>query len=439
MASRFGRRALASVGAAALFVVPGLTCAGMGPVGAAQAASHPLADDIDQRKKDVDSAIADLRESLEGANADFVEAAIALKRAEQNLVVARASLATAQGRLAQATAQDAHLAAQLEVARAEEGKAERDLQAQATAEDETRKALGDIARQAYVGSDINGLSILLQADSPEHLSERLAYAGAALRAQNGAIDRLAVQQAEMRARGSRLAAVRAQIAELKRQSTLVVAARRAAEQQAATAEAEVTTLVATQQGAVTTIQGKIAAEKKRLDELAAEQSKLRAILAERARKAREAARKRARQGGGGGGDSGGQRASNGFFGYPSSGRISSGFGMRYHPILHYSRMHTGTDFAAGCGTAVYAAADGEIISAGWAGGYGNRVIIDHGLVNGADLATTYNHLSRIVRGGGSVSRGQVIGYVGTTGLSTGCHLHFEALVDGNYANPMRWL
>ena len=147
MASRFGRRALASVGAAALFVVPGLTCAGMGPVGAAQAASHPLADDIDQRKKDVDSAIADMRESLEGANADFVEAAIALKRAEQNLVVARASLATAQGRLAQATAQDAHLAAQLEVARAEEGKAERDLQAQATAEDETRKALGDIARQ----------------------------------------------------------------------------------------------------------------------------------------------------------------------------------------------------------------------------------------------------------------------------------------------------
>ena len=97
-----------------------------------------------------------------------------------------------------------------------------------------------------------------------------------------------------------------------------------------------------------------------------------------------------------------------------------------------ARMHATT-------TAVYAAADGEIISAGGAGGYGNRIIIDHGMVDGADLATTYNHLSRIVRGGGSVSRGQLIGYVGTTGLSTGCHLHFEALVDGNYVNPMRWL
>jgi murein DD-endopeptidase MepM/ murein hydrolase activator NlpD len=113
--------------------------------------------------------------------------------------------------------------------------------------------------------------------------------------------------------------------------------------------------------------------------------------------------------------------------------------MRYHPILHIYRMHTGTDFAAPCGSPVYAAASGRIISAGWAGGYGNRIIIDHGYVKGVGLATTYNHLTRFVRSGGSVSRGQLIAYSGTTGLSTGCHLHFEVLANGRFVNPMGWL
>jgi murein DD-endopeptidase MepM/ murein hydrolase activator NlpD len=87
---------------------------------------------------------------------------------------------------------------------------------------------------------------------------------------------------------------------------------------------------------------------------------------------------------------------------------------------------------------VHAAAGGTIISAGWAGGYGNRIVVDHGVVRGAELATTYNHLTRIVAGG-RVSRGQVIAYSGTTGTSTGCHLHFETLVNGVYVNPMGWL
>ncbi|MFZ0158760.1 MAG: peptidoglycan DD-metalloendopeptidase family protein [Kineosporiaceae bacterium] len=396
------------------------------------------ADSVNDRKKDLDQQIADLRDTLEGANADFVEAAVALKRAEGRLVVARATLATAQRQLAEATARDQQLSGQLAFAEAEERKAVRDLAAQGAAEEDTRRVLGQIARQAYTGTEVTALSIVLQAESPEQLTERLSYAGAALRAQNGAIDRLTVQQAEMRARGTRLAAVRAQIAELKRQSAIVVAQRTAAQDAAAAAEAEVTGLVTQQQQAVTTIQGKIADEKDRLDALSAEQAKLKAILVARARAAAEAARRRAGQKGHGSAP-GPPAASGGFLAFPVSAPISSGFGMRYHPILHISRMHTGTDFAAACGTPVYAAADGEVISAGWAGGYGNRVVIDHGYVRGVGLATTYNHLSRVVRHGGSVSQGQLIAYSGTTGLSTGCHLHFETLANGDYVNPMRWL
>ena len=113
--------------------------------------------------------------------------------------------------------------------------------------------------------------------------------------------------------------------------------------------------------------------------------------------------------------------------------------MRYHPILNYSRLHAGRDYAADCGTPVRASAPGTVISAGWGGGYGNRVMIDHGIIRGVNLVTTYNHLSQITAGGGGVQRGEVIGYVGTTGTSTGCHLHFETYEDGTPKDPRRWL
>jgi murein DD-endopeptidase MepM/ murein hydrolase activator NlpD len=113
--------------------------------------------------------------------------------------------------------------------------------------------------------------------------------------------------------------------------------------------------------------------------------------------------------------------------------------MRFHPVLHYWRLHAGTDFGASCGTPVRAAASGTVVRAGWAGGFGNQVVIDHGRMRGAGLASSYNHLSRIIARGGRVSRGQLIGYSGTTGLSTGCHLHFEVYVNGVHVNPMNWL
>ena len=143
---------------------------------------------------------------------------------------------------------------------------------------------------------------------------------------------------------------------------------------------------------------------------------------------------------GGGGGGGGSTSSHGYLSRPvKTGWVSSEFGMRFHPILHYWRLHSGRDFAVPCGTPVYAAASGTIISAGWGGGYGNRVVIDHGYVSGVGLATTYNHLTRFVRTGGHVRRGQLIAYSGTTGSSTGCHLHFETLENGNFVDPRKWL
>jgi len=115
-------------------------------------------------------------------------------------------------------------------------------------------------------------------------------------------------------------------------------------------------------------------------------------------------------------------------------RISSGFGMRNHPILGYTRMHRGVDFAAPVGTPIYAAGDGTIEYAGRLGGYGNYLRIRH---NGT-YASAYAHISRFASGmteGHKVKQGQIIAYVGQTGMATGPHLHYEILVHGTQVNP----
>lgn len=123
----------------------------------------------------------------------------------------------------------------------------------------------------------------------------------------------------------------------------------------------------------------------------------------------------------------------GSFTRPVPGGVISEFGMRYHPILHRYRMHTGVDLHAGYGTPIHAAASGEVIMAGYMRGYGNVVIIDHG----GGMSTLYAHCSALlVHDGQSVTQGQTIARVGSTGLATGPHLHFEVRRNGTPVNPL---
>ncbi len=120
----------------------------------------------------------------------------------------------------------------------------------------------------------------------------------------------------------------------------------------------------------------------------------------------------------------------------NGGKFRSGFGMRRHPIHGYAKMHTGVDWAAGRGTPIMAAGNGTIKKAGWSSGYGRRIELRH--TNG--YTSTYNHMSGFAKGvreGAHVTQGQIIGYVGSTGLSTGPHLHYEVLINGRYVDPMR--
>jgi murein DD-endopeptidase MepM/ murein hydrolase activator NlpD len=124
---------------------------------------------------------------------------------------------------------------------------------------------------------------------------------------------------------------------------------------------------------------------------------------------------------------------------PGSGVITSPYGMRMHPILHYVKLHTGTDFAVGNGFS-HAADDGRVLFTIVSVAYGNFTVIDHGIIDGRHITTAYAHQAKfLVKPGDIVKKGQVIGVIGSTGYATGPHLHFEVRDNGAVENPMGWL
>ncbi|MFT3969394.1 MAG: peptidoglycan DD-metalloendopeptidase family protein [Micropruina sp.] len=128
---------------------------------------------------------------------------------------------------------------------------------------------------------------------------------------------------------------------------------------------------------------------------------------------------------------------------PTAGEFGSGFGMRLHPILHYYRMHNGQDIGGKCGQPIWAAQDGKVTKVapdGYNGGSGHNVRIDGGKVNGAELETAYLHMDKIVvKVGQNVHKGELLGTVGNTGISTACHLHFSVYKDGKGVDPDPYL
>jgi murein DD-endopeptidase MepM/ murein hydrolase activator NlpD len=284
------------------------------------------------------------------------------------------------------------------------------------------------------------LSVALNATTPDDFANRMAMNDTVMDVQQQALSRLATAQAAATAQEAHIRALREQVAAAKKAAEAALAKAQVARTKAEDAKARLDALAVQQAAQSRALEARKAAEKKKLAAAQKEQAHLQAVLRERARKAKIAAAKRAaalRRAGRS--VPSGPSTSSGFLSRPVDAPVSSEFGMRFHPILHYWRLHAGRDYAASCGTPIHAAASGTVISAGWAGGYGNRIEIDHGIVRGVDLVTSYNHMSRYAVRGGHVTRGQVIGYVGTTGSSTGCHLHFETYEDGVPKDPRRWL
>jgi murein DD-endopeptidase MepM/ murein hydrolase activator NlpD len=411
------------------------------------------ADPRDQKRK-VDREIAELKEQLHDTSADLAAAYLALRQTQAAMPAAQQRLQAAQQAVVEAEQRNDEMTAALEVARANEARAVDRLRRTNADIEGTRQQVARFAAQMYQDQGMGQLSVALSATSPDEFATRIAMADTVMSVQNRSLDRLAAAQAAATAQQAHVVALRKDVALAKAAAEKALASATAAREQAAHARQRLDTLAATHTRQAQQVEARKAVEQRRLAAMAAESQRLQRVLAARARAAKIAAAKAAAA------KAARERAArraaarsrkryvppapsrqtkDGYLSAPSTARVSSEYGMRFHPVLRYWRLHAGRDYAGNCGSPVYAAASGTVISAGDAGGYGNQVVVAHGVRFGVDLATSYNHLSGFAVRGGRVSRGQVIGYVGTTGTSTGCHLHFEVFEDGTPVDPRRWL
>jgi len=417
-----------------------------------------VAADDRARKNAVDRAMERLEHDLAETSQELRGAILSLKRAEAELPGAQAAVAKVRGQLAAAQARDRMLAGQLDVARAEVQKAKRQIKDTQAKIDAAQELIGRIASSSYRQGSYAELAVVLSADTPDDFATRIVLVQNAMRSQGAVLGELAEDRADLAAQKATLDAKEAQLEAMKREQEVLVIKIQGLERAAVAAQQKVETIIAARAVAVQTVEREKAAEENRYAVMEAESQRLQRVLAERARQARAAAAARAKraragrahtranQANSGGGGGGGGSSSSSVLGYPAGGGITSSYGMRVHPVTGVYKLHDGTDFGTGCGAPVRAAASGTVIQAALVGGYGNQLVIDHGLVRGVGLATSYSHLMRFTANYGEhVSRGELIGYSGGgagmygAGYSTGCHLHFMVYVNGATTNPMNWL
>jgi len=453
-ASRAGlRRSLAVVSAA---VVVSLAT-GASPVAAAPA-QEPQA-----QKEAVDLALEALQDDLVGTSEELTAAYAEYAAVQEQLPGAQqaADLAVQVQARAQAAADD--LTNRVQASRTAQEAAAASVEASEESMSASSAAIGRLAAESYRSSGApEALSLAMGSqDSADFASRTAAIAGLSA-TEADLLAGAASDQAVRSSATSRLSAVTEQVADLEAEARAQLAVAEQAADQAQARKAEIEALVERQQAAVATIESRQAEEQARQDQLQAESDalgdQLRAIAeADKARAAAEAqaaaeAAAQAQSATGGRSSSSAPQAQRA----PSvasrstgrdsgttlrrpEGRITSPYGMRMHPIRGYMRMHSGVDIAAGCGSPIRAAEDGEIVSAGYNGTYGNITVVNHGLIDGRSVATAYPHMSGFTKTSGSVTRGEVLGYEGQTGAVTGCHLHFEVRVDGTAVDPMDWI
>jgi murein DD-endopeptidase MepM/ murein hydrolase activator NlpD len=290
-----------------------------------------------------------------------------------------------------------------------------------------RERVADFVTATYKGGDLVSINVLLGARTPDDLTQRAGYLDRILTEERGSIDGLMTVRREAKQLELDAVLARREAERARARADSALTAAQTAERRARTAVSALAELASERGRALTMARGERAASLVRYRRARAEAARVEAEL--RAWEARQRGR------GGGSILRPGARLL-----MPVRGWKSSGFGMRFDPYFHVWQLHAGIDLAAPGGAPIYAAASGRVVWAGYNGGYGNFTCLSHGRYQGRGMSTCYAHQSRIVSWPGQwVRRGQVIGRVGTTGASTGHHLHFEVRLDGRPSQPLPWL
>jgi murein DD-endopeptidase MepM/ murein hydrolase activator NlpD len=396
----------------------GFLVAGLLLTGSAPALAEPGGDAADRAGQAVDRAEA----LLENATATAQQAARRFEAASAALPVARTNLATARGLVAAALADANTAGRRANAARASYGVIAGQFQQAQGRLDDARVRVDSIAQASYMGSEISRINVLVDATGPQDVIDRLSLITQVMRTQQHDVDVLTSARGAARTEQDRAALAKrtAEDAEMSAREKLHAA--QAAQASAVRAKQALDRIAASRLAALRVANGQRSAVLARYRAAKAEESRIQAQL--RGVSARGAS----------------GRYSGGRLLMPVDGWKSSNFGYRYDPFYRVWQLHAGTDFAAPHGMPIHAAASGRVVRAGWSGGYGNYTCLDHGHSDGVDFMTCYGHQSAIlVNVGEWVHRGDVIGRVGTTGASTGNHLHFETRFDGVPRNPLKYL
>ncbi len=403
------------------------------------------ADQLNNRKRQLAGQVNQANSSVNYSSGKLDEASKRLSASRAELADAQATLAKAEADLGEASA--------AEQARSEElSQAEKQLSEQNKKISEGKQAIVKQRNKAAAemravhqqNTALLSVGMLLSENgNTSDINSRVQWAQTLYNSNVGEINRLTRMQLENQKAQESRAVVENQARQLRDSAAEQVEAKRAASLAAQNAKAKVDEVVASNQAVE-------ADAKKTVNEAIANRNSMQAQLDSVTNQinARDAAQALAAQTG----QTRRQDAApapapaasgGGKLFRPANGPYTSFFGWRFHPTLKYNMLHTGTDIGAPCGAPIYAAEAGVVVKylpTAYSGGYGNRVVIDHGVVGGNRMTAAYNHATSFVVGvGQSVSRGQVIGYVGTTGYSTGCHLDFELWVNGRLVDSVPYL
>jgi murein DD-endopeptidase MepM/ murein hydrolase activator NlpD len=429
---RIGCRRTAAV-AAAIAVAVGALTVPSGP----QAQAGELRD----KQRTVHRKVERANHELEESSGRLRRATQALSRAREQLTEARAELGDVRAKLAVAQQRDEEMKAELAAAEARLAQAQADVATGKDARDTQHDVVVDSIISIYEQGDPDLLAFtsILQAQTPSDITRRREANSSLVTRQDNEYDDLRAAEVLLQVHEDEVTDATAEVAEQRKAAAEHLVEMQALTQQALEAKDRVIVFVGSRKEAEAA-----AARAKKLDraalrKLKKQEAHIQKLIQEQIRKARERARRKAARKAAKANHGGPPVETNGLLMRPVNGPVTSPFGYRMHPIYHYWGLHDGVDFGASCGVPLYAVNGGTVMTEYYSSVWGNRIYLNLGLVNGKFITVVYNHLTSYNVGSGAhVSRGDVIGYVGTTGWSTGCHLHFTVMENGNPVDPMQY-
>ncbi len=458
--------------AAIALVLAAFAMAITGLIFATPADASPRSDAV-RKKEESQKKIASLETELDGIDDELVSLFRAVEQSKIEVADLQLELSAKETALADAEREHASLLTQLEDAKALQADIATSIEVSEEEEVELQSAVGAMVREMYRGEAVTPFQVAVSTKDLGEISSRAAAATALTRAQAKAIDDVRTTLVVAANQQEKQGAVTTRIADLEEKAQAAKEAAEQARNAVAASLQSVQVKLAEQEQLQVAFEAKKAETEQMIssanDDMEAAAREIaeidRKAEEERLRKAEEA-RKQAEQAASkpapspskpstsapsGGSSSSSSTTTPQPSAPPSSGglfsspfrfplRVTSPYGWRMHPILGYSRFHNGVDFGAGCGTTQYATRAGTVVQSGYHHEAGNYVFINHGMVGGKSYSTWHSHLSqRLVSVGQQVTTSTPIGLTGTTGLSTGCHLHLILFVNGSTANFLSYM